>query len=85
MVLVKEVGVPHTPLVHTVVVQRHLTKRRRGICGPTSTVLVLEPLGLLVIIKVEFGICQPDQQGLCCSSEIDPIKNIQINFSFTNL
>lgn len=46
-------------------------------------VQVLEPLGM-VIIKVEFGISQPDQQGLCFSSEIDPITNIQINFSFQN-
>lgn len=53
MVLVKEVGVPHTPLVHTVVVQAQLTQEVVVVWVPLVLVLVLDPLELLELEPLE--------------------------------
>ncbi len=53
MVLVKEVGPSHTPLVHTVVVQAHLTQEVVVVLVPLVLVLVLDPLELLELEPLE--------------------------------
>jgi hypothetical protein len=53
VVLVKEVGAPHTPLVHTVVVQAQLTQVVVVVWVPLVLVLVLDPLELLELEPLE--------------------------------